>query len=219
MAAPSRRIPASRDARLEKDVSRILATIPDDATAPPDTAPVLIFTIGLPGSGKSTFCRLLAPLIDAVILESDALRRLLFGEPSYSTKESQRLFDSLHAAARELLNHRRNVIIDATSLRESDRRPVYEIAEETGARLIQLSLSAPSDVIQQRLSNRMDSPAAEDNSSAGLSIYQRMAATAEAPQREYWNIDTSNDEAIEAVMNRVVEACRYSAGRAMGGTS
>ena len=219
MAVPGRRIPASRDARLEKDVSRILATIPDDAQAPPNTAPVLILTIGLPGSGKSTFCRLLAPLIDAAILESDALRRLLFEEPTHAPAESRRLFDALHAAARELLNHGRNVIIDATSLRESDRRPVYKIAEETGVNLIQLRFSAPSDVIQQRLSNRMESPAAEDNSSAGLSIYRRMAATAEAPQREYWKIDTSNDETIEAVMNRVVEACRYSARRVMGGTS
>jgi predicted kinase len=218
MAAPSRRLPAQHTARQGSDVSQILMTIPD-AQVEPNTAPVLILTIGLPGSGKSTFCRRLAPLIDAVILESDALRRLLFKEPTYTPTESRRLFDALHAAARELLTQGRNVIIDATSVKESDRQPVYEVADEAGARLIQLSFSAPSAVIEQRLSSRMETPAAEDNSSAGQGVYRRMVAIAEAPQREYWNVDTSDDETIDMVMNRLVEACRSSAGRVMGGTS
>ena len=208
---------ASPPGKLEAGVSKILETtfnaVPDDSCVPP----VLILTIGLPGSGKSTFCRRLAPLIDAVILESDAIRRHQFGEPSYSAAESRRLFAALHATARELLLRGRHVIIDATSIKESDRRPVYELGNQTGARLLQLSFSAPPHVIEQRLARRGETPDPVDSSSAGMTVYKRMTALAERPSREHWEIDTSNATSTNAALNRVVEACRYSAGRAMGG--
>src|SRR5262245_56818396 len=63
----------------------------------------LFVTVGLPGAGKSTFARRLAPAVDAAILESDALRRRLFGIPVHSNAESARLFRAIHAAARRLL--------------------------------------------------------------------------------------------------------------------
>ncbi|HLG11830.1 MAG TPA: ATP-binding protein, partial [Dehalococcoidia bacterium] len=129
---------------------RILKAV---AEAPPQrgTAPTLVLTVGLPGSGKSTFARRLALATGAAVLESDALRRLLFGEPSYSAAENRRLFEALPAAARELLERGRNVIIDATNLRESDRQPAYSLAQETGAQLLILRFSAPDSVIRQRL--------------------------------------------------------------------
>jgi hypothetical protein len=52
---------------------------------------------------------------------------------------------------------------------------VYEVAEETSARLLRLSFTAPRDIIEQRLTGRVKQPAAADNSSAGLGVYQRMA--------------------------------------------
>jgi predicted kinase len=214
MTAPSRR--ALAESRLEADVSRILEAS-DTTTAPPAGQPALVLTIGLPGSGKSTFARRLAPEIDAVILESDALRGLLFEAPRHTPAENRRLFAALNAAARRLVASRRSVIIDATNLKESDRRPVYAIAADTGARLIQLSFSPPRDIIEQRLTRRADAPDREDNSTAGLSVYRRMAETVQPPSRANWNIDTSNVAEVEAALIGVVEACRQGAGRVIGG--
>lgn len=206
MTAPSRQTLAA--ARHEADVSTFLQAASIPASAVTSGAPSLILTIGLPGSGKSTFVRRLAPQIDGVILESDALRRLLSSTPVYSRSENRRLFDALHAAARELLQARRNVIIDATSLRESDRQPAYDVAAQTGARLLLLRFSAPEDVIEQRLARRLDSPNPLDSSSAGLGVYRRMADRVQAPSSEHWEIDTSNAAEVEEVLSRVVEACR-----------
>jgi hypothetical protein len=216
MTTSRRRSLASRAGRLETDVSRILEAA-NPAYSIPTEAPALILTIGLPGSGKSTFCRRLAPQIDAVVLESDAIRRQFFGAPTYSQTESRRLFSALHAAARELLLHGRNVIVDATNLRESDRRPAYSVADETGAHLMLLTFSAPQDVIEQRLTRRVEAPDAADNSSADLGVYFRMAERAQMPLREHFSVDTSSAASIEAARSRVVEACRPQAGRVTGG--
>jgi len=213
MTSPRRQAPAGG---LQADVSRILQGTSARAPAQLRNAPVLILTIGLPGSGKSTFARRLAPEVDAVILESDVLRRLLFGEPSYSPAENRRLFAALHASARELLARGRNVIIDATSIKESDRRPAFEVAEQTGARVLQIRFSAPEAVIARRLTRRSESQDPADSSSAGMRVYRRMAELIEAPKRDHWTIDTSNDAETHAALSRVVEACRSQAGRALG---
>ncbi|HEU0072897.1 MAG TPA: ATP-binding protein [Dehalococcoidia bacterium] len=217
MTAPGRQTLASAAARLEADVSRILQASANPAHTATSDAPVLILTIGLPGSGKSTFARRLAPQLDAVILESDALRRLLFDSPAYSRPETQRLFVALHGAARQLLRARRNVIIDATSITDGDRRPAFHVAEQAGARLLLLNFTAPEDVIKHRLAQRLESADPQEASSAGLRVYRRMAARAQAPSSEHWNVDTSNAAEVESALSRVVEACRPSGGRAMGG--
>ena len=65
--------------------------------------PALVVISGLPGTGKSQFARELQRRTGAVVLESDALRRLLFEKPSYSWQESRRLFAAIHAVAERLL--------------------------------------------------------------------------------------------------------------------
>jgi hypothetical protein len=209
---------ARRGRTLETNVSRILQAI-GETPAELSDAPALILTIGLPGSGKSTFCRRLAGEIDAVVLESDALRRLLFGEPAYTPLESRNLFAALHAAAHELLEQSRSVIIDATNVRESDRRPAYAIAAETGARLLVLSFTAPEAVIEQRLARRSLDADPADTSTADLRVYRLLQAREEPPRTVNLNIDTSDAVATESAFRWVVEACRpQAAGTArMGG--
>ncbi len=206
-----------RGRTLETNVSSILKAIGE---APPDqsTVPALILTVGLPGSGKSSFVRRLAPEIDATVLESDALRRLLFGEPVYSTTESRRLFEAIRDSARELLEHGRNVIVDATNLKEADRQTGYTLADDTGARLLILRFSAPESVIEGRLRRRRDGADPDDSSSAGLAVYRRLAEREEPLIRTHWHIDTSDAAATESALHRVVKACRPTAGTLrMGG--
>jgi predicted kinase len=195
-------------ARLrEQDVARILESLQlPPASDKPATS--LILASGLPGSGKSTFCRRLAAEIDAVILESDALRRLLFDAPAFDAPESRRLFEALHEAARRLLQRGLTVIIDATSLRQADRLPAYEIAAQTGARLLLLRFEAPEHVIEQRLKGRSLAPHPADNSTAGIAVYRRLAETAEPLREAHWTIDTSDSEAAQSALREIVAACR-----------
>jgi predicted kinase len=174
----------------------------------PSEGKSLVLTVGLPGSGKSTFCRRLAPLVNAVILESDALRQQLFGRPSYSASESSCLFLAIHHAAGVLLAEGNNVIVDATNLEEAHRRPLYAIAAERQANLVLLHFSADEEVIAARLEGRSQNRDALDSSMAGHDVYQAMSGRLEAPLRQHFKVDTSDSFATEAMLRQVAEACR-----------
>jgi len=184
---------------LAEDVERILAEV--GPLAPTRPRPALVMTAGLPGSGKSRFCRALRRRTGAVILESDALRRALFGEPDHSQPESQRLFAAIHAAIERLLRAGVHTIFDATNLAEWQREPVYAIAERTGARLILVWLEAPQVVVQGRLAGRRRRVDPQDRSTAGPAVYERMRAQVEEIRRPHRVVDTSRgtQEALETI--------------------
>jgi predicted kinase len=161
--------------------------------------------VGLPGSGKSTFARRLAPLIDAVILESDALRRLLFGEPRHTESENKRLFRAIQAVTHRLLLDGHCVIVDATNLREKHRKPYADIAAKTGARLHVVHLTAPEDVILNRLAHRRDVLDPNEASTAFEAVYALLQQQDEAPRGRHFHIDTSDPVAIDAALRTLVE--------------
>jgi hypothetical protein len=178
--------------------------------------PQLILTAGLPGAGKSTFARRLAPRIDAVIVESDALRRILFSLPVHSPQESARLFSALHAAARRLLLEGVNVVIDATSLKQSDRTPIYAMAQATGARLHVLHIVAPDPVIVERLEQRL--PAGDDVLAADVDVFRSLIGTQEPLTGAFMTIDTSDPAATDAALSTLISACRATTAGIAGGT-
>src|SRR3990172_7734383 len=137
---------------VEDDIERILAEV--GPLPPRRPRPALVLTAGLPGSGKSRFCRELGRRTGAVILESDALRQAIFGEPDHSPAESRRLFAAVHAAIERLLRAGVHTILDATNLTEWQREPVYAIARRTGSRLVLVWLDAPPDLTRSRLAGR-----------------------------------------------------------------
>jgi len=184
---------------LPEDVERILAEVGPLPPARP--RPALVMTAGLPGSGKSRFCRGLRRRTGAVILESDALRRVLFAEPDHSQPESRRLFAAIHAAIERLLRAGVHTIFDATNLAEWQREPVYAIAERTGARLILVWLEASPVVVRGRLADRGRRTDPQDRSTAGPAVYERMLAQVEEIRRPHRVIDTSRgtQEALDAI--------------------
>jgi predicted kinase len=184
---------------LAEDVERILAEVGPLPPARP--RPALVMTAGLPGSGKSRFCRALRRRTGAVILESDALRRALFGQPDHSQAESRRLFAAIHTAIETLLRAGVHTIFDATNLEEWQREPVYAIAERTGARLMPVWLEAPPAVVQGRLADRRRRVDPQDRSTAGPAVYARMRAQAEKIRRPHRVVDTSRStqETLESI--------------------
>ncbi|MGD0114988.1 MAG: ATP-binding protein [Dehalococcoidia bacterium] len=156
---------------------------------PPQLKSALVVISGLPGTGKSQFARELQRSTSAVVLESDALRRLLVEKPSYSWQESRRLFAVIHAVAERLLCKGIPVILDATNLAEAYRRTLYEIAARCGARLLVVEVTAPAEVARTRLAER--AAAGGSASDADVGVYERMLPAREEIRREHFVVDTS----------------------------
>ena len=165
----------------------------------------LVLLVGLPGAGKSTFARRLAPLIDAVTLESDALRRLLFGTPQHAESESKRLFRAIQAVTHRLLLNSHSVIVDATNLLETHRKPYVDVAAATGARLHVVHLTAPEDVILNRLAHRREVQDPDEASTAFEAVYALLQQQEAAPRGRHLHIDTSDPVAIDAALRTLVE--------------
>lgn len=185
---------------LGRDVARVevwLGPLP-----PPGPRPALVVASGLPGSGKSYFCRRLMERWPLVRLESDAVRQLLFASPTYSAEESGRLFAVLHAVLERLLRRGHAAILDATNLREAHRRRLYAIAEGVGARLILLRIMAPTPLVRQRLQARAQRADPQDRSQADLGVYQRLRRRVQAIRRPHLVVDTSQD--LEPFVQEVV---------------
>jgi hypothetical protein len=129
----------------------------------------LILLSGLPGTGKTTFARALGERLELAHVESDAIRRGLAAEPTYSPRESGLVFERVETEARQALAEGRHALIDATNLTNRDRRRFVRLAKETDARLIAVRLTAPEEVIRERLAGPRDG-----HSQAGMAIYDRM---------------------------------------------
>lgn len=186
--------------QLSADVERLkesLGQLPE-----PTVKPALIVVSGLPGSGKSHFCRQLTQRLSLPILESDALRKVLFPSPNYSPGESNHLFQACHLLIEELLRRGMPLVFDATNLVERHRERLYHIADQIGARLIIVRVEAPAKLVRQRLENRAIGAEPLDQSEADWEVYQKMKRSEQKIRRNYFAVDTSRD--IAPVINKVV---------------
>ena len=178
--------------KISSDTRRLLNSLGDDLPTPVPH-PVLVVLNGLPGTGKSYFARRLTDRVPLVVLESDALRKVLVRSPSYTAQESARLFRALHEMIDLLLARDIPVLLDATTTRETHREQLYEIAHRHGARAVPVLLDAPEATVRQRMDLRMAGNPRRDSSDADWQVYRRLLAAWEPMGREHLVVDTSRD--------------------------
>jgi len=154
---------------------------------------VLVMLSGLPGSGKTYFSRQLAKSISITLLESDFIRKTLVPQPVYTGAENARVFRTSYALAEELLTKGMPVLFDATNLVRRNRKRLYKIATTTKAKLIILEMSAPEQVIVQRLGQRIEELSPRNYSDADISVYRRLSATAQPILRDHLTVSTDQD--------------------------
>ena len=184
--------------QLVSDVKRLIDSLGE--LPEPMVKPAFIVVSGLPGTGKSHFCSRLTKRIPLVILESDALRKVLFPSPAYSIEESSYLFRACHLLVEKLLEGGVPLILDATNLSERHRERLYSIADHLDVKLILVRVEAPPEVVQERLKARQREP--ENKSDADWKVYQRMRPTVQKMGRNHYAVDTSRD--ITPVLDKIV---------------
>jgi predicted kinase len=186
--------------QLNQDLSKLKGSM---GPLPEITAnPGFVVVSGLPGTGKTFFCRKLAEKQSLYILESDALRKILFPSPDYSPTESARLFAAIHSLIEWLLKSGVPVCFDATNLSEHNREYLYRISDRTGARLVLVNVEAPPDLAYQRLQARKSRAVPDSKSDADWEIYRQMKPKAEKIRRNHFVVDTSRD--IIPVIDKVI---------------
>lgn len=185
-----------------EDIEKLRGSLND--LPEPQVGPPLIVVSGLPGTGKSFFCRKVAEKLPFLILTSDTLRRVLFPTPQHSEQENKRLFSACHVLVEELLKKGIPVIFDATNLLEHHREYLYRAAERAEAKLILVWVEASQEMVRQRLLARERTAVPECDSEAGWEVYNKMKPRREKISRNHLVVDTSQD--IAAAVDKIVRA-------------
>ena len=170
-----------RTARAEQEAdARIYMAQALAALSPPP--PCLVVVAGASGTGKTTLARRLAPglgaLPGAVHLRSDLERKALAGvDPlthlppeAYTAQATQDVYDRLFGRAETLLGAGQSVILDATFWDPAERLAAEDLAARLGAPFTGLWLTAPQDLLQDRVTARHGDASDADASVVALQM-------------------------------------------------
>lgn len=147
---------------------------------------MIIIICGLPGVGKSTLARHLAPVFNATILSSDKIRKELFSSPTYFPSELKMVYDVMMITAKYLNDVKINCILDATFNREDSRIEVKEKLKLDHTQIQIVECFCPEEIAISRLESRK-----EDYSDATTSIYQKMKKIHEPVRSDHITVDTT----------------------------
>ncbi len=141
--------------------------------------PVLVLMHGVSGSGKSQLAARLSETAGCVVIRSDVERKRLFGLEAhegsrssgvdiYTPEAGEKTYATLFDQAGEVLSGGFSVIIDATFLKRSNRRPFMELAERLGCRCRIITTTAERETLRQRVAGRLEEGC--DPSEANLQV-------------------------------------------------
>ncbi|WP_246391747.1 AAA family ATPase [Halosimplex pelagicum] len=151
-------------------------------------APRLVVQCGLPGVGKSTVAGEIADRLDGERIRSDAVRRDVVEDPTYSRAERDRVYGAMLERAREALADGDSVVLDATFERRAHRDRAAALADEVGADLTLVRVVCDDEVARRRIREREDDP-----SEADVSVYENARDRFEPFERDHVTVDNSGD--------------------------
>lgn len=140
------------------------------------------------GLVKPLLQKKLAPLINAIVLSSDKIRKELIISPTYEKKERKLIYDVMVLLAKYLHNSGRNCILDATFNKEYSRIEVRKNLGIQDERFFVIECLCPENIVIPRIKDRRD-----DYSDAGIEVYQKMKKIYEPVRGKHITIDTSLD--------------------------
>lgn len=100
------------------------------------TPPLLIITMGYPGSGKTFFARQFAEQYSLARVSEDVIRFELFEKPLYNTDESEIIERIIQYMLSELYKTNQTIICDGLFLTKSERFDIMNLAKKQGYRTL-----------------------------------------------------------------------------------
>jgi len=95
----------------------------------------LYITVGLPGSGKSTYAKNFIKDKDVEYLSSDSLRAI-YGKSEEDQSVTSIVFGHIKKTVDEFLKDGKNVLVDATSVNREERSDYINTAKKYGAKVV-----------------------------------------------------------------------------------
>jgi predicted kinase len=130
---------------------------------------LIVLVCGYPGTGKTTLANELGPLINAVILSTDKIRKELIDKPTYNEQEKKLIYDVLILIAKYLHNAGKNCILDATFNSQESRDDIKKKLMISDDQFKIVECICPEELIISRLYNRK-----KGYSDADESIYRKI---------------------------------------------
>jgi len=149
----------------------------------------LVVLCGLPGVGKSTVAAMVTDRLGATRLRTDAVRKELFAEPTYSETETERVYEELHERARRALDDGESVVLDATFARGEYRSMARDLAAACDVSFSLVEVVCEASVVERRLAER------EDISDADRAVYRQFSEEFEPIDAEHAVVDNSGTPA------------------------
>ncbi len=176
------------------------------------STPLLIVVSGLMGSGKSTLAAALEKQLGCGVVQTDAVRRNLFGASReaadfsagpYAASSRAQVYEALLAQAAERLAERESVILDGTFLAADLLNRCGQLAQETAAQLLVVRCHCPDEVAQQRIAARLASGTDLSEARPELHSQQRLHLEDVPAPLAQVSIDTTRaqDEQVDTVLS------------------
>lgn len=159
----------------------------------PRKRPILIIFCGLPGVGKTTIAKKLAPLIDATMLSSDKIRKELIPQPTYERYERELIYQVMMLIAKYLHKAGKTCILDATFTKEEFRNQVKKKTHCSNDQFFIVECFCSENIAISRIKHRKGG-----YSDADVSVYLKMKKLYEPVKAKHLRIDTSKDVSINA---------------------
>lgn len=159
---------------------------------------VLIVILGLPGTGKTTFARALAARTGARHLNTDMLRVELGLRGQYEETTKARVYDELLRLTRNALKQGTPVVLDGTFYRQAFRDRITDLAQETGAVLKWIELTASPETVKERVSHK------RPYSEADFAVYRKIREAFEPLKEERLSLD-SDQKTLGAMLREARE--------------
>ena len=145
----------------------------------------LVGVCGFPGVGKSTVSEYITDALGAKRLRTDAVRKELFDDPTYSSAESRTVYETTFERARELLEAGETVVVDASFSNRQYRDGAKGVAVDCGVPFHLVKVDCDEGTTVSRIERR------DGISDADVAVYYEVRDGFDPIERDHARIDNS----------------------------